>query len=82
VGLPVAQVVALEQPVEFLAGETDDGPVQVPRPLEALPLQVLVPQTEAVALPVQALDRIASALKAMIVFFPIRILYLKAASAT
>lgn len=36
-GLPIAQVVALDQPVELLAGEGDHGPVQMPRPLK-LPL--------------------------------------------
>lgn len=49
-GLPMAQIVAVEQPLQLLAGEAEHGLLAVQRPAETLGLQLLVPQTEAIAL--------------------------------
>ena len=60
-GPPMAQIVAVEQPRQFLAGEAEHALLAVQRPLETLGLQLLVPQAEAIALPSQTLHRGAPA---------------------
>lgn len=59
--LKTHHVVAIQQPVQLLARQGDDLRVHLARPLEALPLQALLPQAEAVAFPVQDLDLVPTA---------------------
>ena len=44
-------IIAIQQPVQLLAGQGDHLIVNRARPFEAGPLQALLPQAEAVALP-------------------------------
>jgi hypothetical protein len=53
-------IVPVEQPVELLDAEREDGLLEVARPVEFIPLEALVPEDEAVALPEQQLDLVAS----------------------
>ena len=57
----IAQIVAIEQPLQLLAGEAEYGLLAVQRPAETLGLQLLMPQTEAIALSGQTLHRGAPA---------------------
>ena len=51
---------AIEEPAELLRGDVHD-PGRVLRPAEAMLLKALVPKAEAVAIPVQNLERITLA---------------------
>jgi len=53
VRLPVAEVKAVQEPVQLLAGEGNHLSAQMGGPVEALFLQALVPQAEAIGLPIQ-----------------------------
>jgi len=48
-------IIAVQQPVQLLTGQRNHFTCNLARPLEARPLQALLPQTKAVALPVQDL---------------------------
>src|SRR5690554_4106692 len=56
-----AEVIAIQEPIQLLAREGDRVALQPVRPLEALALQALVPDHEAVALPEQQLHLVALA---------------------
>jgi hypothetical protein len=49
-------LVAIQQPVQLLTGQRNHITFNFAGPFEARPLQPLLPQTKAVALPVQDLD--------------------------
>src|SRR5690554_230197 len=56
-----AEVIAIQKPVQLLARERDGVALQAVRPLEALPLQALVPDHEAITLPEQQLHLVTLA---------------------
>src|SRR5690554_4338728 len=60
-GAHSAEVIAIQEPVQLLAREGDGVALQAVGPLEALPLQALVPDHEAVTLPEQQLHLVALA---------------------
>ena len=54
-------IIAIQQPVQLLTGQRDHLAANLAGPLEARPLQALLPQTKAVALPVQDLHLVTLA---------------------
>lgn len=60
-GLQTHHIVAVQQPVQLLTRQGDHSIFNIPRPLKARPLQALLPQTEAVAFPVQDLELVVPA---------------------
>ena len=60
-GLNVAQVNTIKQPVKLLAGEGDHVGAEEGGPSKALLLQALEPETKSVALPVEDFDPVTIA---------------------
>jgi hypothetical protein len=48
-------IIAIQQPVQLLTGQRDHLTTNLAGPLEARPLQTLLPQTKSIAFPVQDL---------------------------
>ena len=60
--LQLGDIVAIQQPVQLLDAERDHGLLTRARPVETVLFQALLPQAEAVGLPVEYLDTVTAAI--------------------